>query len=114
MKILNSLLLAAAATVTLNLATQAAESTASPRSAQLRRELRTVPRMTTDINLATNRPVGNAKAWSLARDLRKGPVIGPEIDLAHAPRPTLSPKDPRFEIVRRENAVRQFKVAPLK
>lgn len=67
-----------------------------------------------DVNLATNRPVGNAKAWELAQSLKRVPSTGNNIDLAHAPRPTMSPKDPRYETALRENATKNFQVAPLK
>ena len=50
----------------------------------------------------------------LAYSLRKVPSTGPSIDLAHAPRPTLSPKDPGFEAEWRANAERQFQIAPVK
>jgi hypothetical protein len=116
MKTLNHLLVAAAAVVTLNLtqAVQAAEPVLSPRAAQLRHEPRKVPSPPSAVDLTKDRPIGNAKAWELARSLRKVPSTGPSIDLAHAPRPTLSPKDPRFEMAWRENAVKQFQIAPLK
>ena len=116
MKTLNHLLVAAAAVVTLNLtqSVQAVEPVLSPKAAQLRYELRKVPSAPSEVNLAKDRPIGNAKAWELARSLRKVPSTGPSIDLAHAPRPTLSPKDPRYERVLRENALQQFQVAPLK
>ena len=116
MKTLNHLLMAAAAIVTLNLASsaQAAEPVLSPRAAQLRHEFRKVPSEASEVDLAQDRPLGNAKAWALARSFRKVPSTGPSIDLAHAPRPTLSPKDSRFETVFRENALQQVQVAPLK
>jgi hypothetical protein len=36
------------------------------------------------------------------------------LDVARAPRPNLSPKDPRFEMAWRANALKQVQVAPLK
>src|SRR5258708_288114 len=65
-------------------------------------------------NLVTNRPAGNAKAWELAQSLKTVASAGENADLAHAPRPTVSPKDPRYETALRENATQSFQVAPLK
>ena len=65
----------------------------------------------TDVNLSTNRPIGNAKAWEHAQSLRRVPSTGPSVDLAHGPRPALSPKDPRYDQATRQA---QFQVAPLK
>ena len=116
MKTLKHLLVAALAAVTLNVAlsAHAGEPLYSPKAKALADSLRKVPAVASEVNLATNRPIGNAKAWQLAQDFRKVPSTGPRIDLAHAPRPTLSPKDPRFETAWRENAQQQFHVAPLK
>ena len=99
MKTLNHLLFAAAAVVTLNLAqsAQASEPALSPKAAQLRYDLRKVLSAPSEVDLTKDRPIGNAKAWELARSLRTVPSSGPSIDLAHGPRPTLSPKDPRYE-----------------
>ena len=111
------LLVAAAAVVTLNatFSAQAGEPLYSPKAKALADSLRKVPGMSmNEPNLATNRPNGNAKAWELAQSLRKVPSTGPSVDLVHAPRPTLSPKDPRFETAWRENAVKDFQIAPLK
>lgn len=47
-------------------------------------------------------------------DSRGVASTGPTIDYAQAPRPTMSPKDPRFEAAWRANAEREFQVAPLK
>ena len=57
---------------------------------------------------------GNAKAQQIAASLRKVPGTGPSIDLAHAQRPTMSPKDPRYEAALRANAEREFQIAPVK
>ena len=117
MKTLKHLLVAAVAVVTLNvtISAQAGEPLLSPRAKEQADSLRKVPGMSmNEPNLVTNRPNGNAKAWELAQSLRKVPSTGPSIDLAHAPRPTLSPKDPRFETAWRENAVKEFQIAPLK
>lgn len=114
MKTLNHLLAAAIVTLGVSLSAQAGEPLMSPRAKELAHSLRKVPSAPSDVNLATNRPIGNAKAWELARSLRTVPSTGPSIDIAHAPRPTLSPKDPRFETAWRANAERQFQIAPVK
>ena len=54
------------------------------------------------------------KLRQMIDDSRGVASTGPTIDYAHAPRPTLSPKDPRFEAAWRANAEREFQVAPLK
>ena len=112
---LNKILLAAAvavAFIAVNRA-QAAEPLLSPRAKA--NQIRVVRSTSaSDVNLATNRPVGNAKAWALAQSLKKVPSSGDNIDLAHAPRPTMSPRDPRYETALRENATKNFQVAPLK
>ena len=110
------LLVAAVAVVTLNvtISAQAGEPLLSPRAKEQADSLRKVPAVASDVNLPTNRPIGNAKAWELAQSLRKVPSTGPSVDLVHAPRPTLSPKDPRFETAWRDNAVKEFQIAPLK
>lgn len=50
----------------------------------------------------------------LIDDSRGVASAGATVDYAHAPRPTLSPKDPRFEAAWRANAEREFQVAPVK
>lgn len=92
----------------------AGEPLMSPRAKEQAYSLRKVPSTPNAVNLATDRPIGNAKAWELARSLRKVPSTGSSIDLAHAPRPTMSPKDPRYEAAWRANAVREFQIAPVK
>ena len=67
-----------------------------------------------DVNLVTNRPAGNAKAWAQAQSLKTAPGTGSTIDLAHGPRPTMSPKDPRYEQAARELRESQYQIAPLK
>ncbi len=114
MKTLNHLLAAAVLTLGVSLSAQAGEPLLSPRAKEQADSLRKVPAVPNQVNLATIRPAGNAKAWELARSLRTVPSTGSSIDLAHAPRPTLSPKDPRFETAWRANAERQFQIAPVK
>lgn len=110
----NLLMVAAVVAVSATFSANASEPLYSPKAKALADSLRKVPTIASDVNLATNRPIGNAKAWDLAQSLRKVPSTGSSIDLAHAPRPTMSPKDPRYETALRANAEREFQVAPVK
>jgi hypothetical protein len=115
MKTLKKFLVAAAAVaVGAALSAKAGEPLYSPKAKELAASFRKVPVAQNEINLAANRPAGNAKAAELAQSLRKVPGIAADIDLAHAARPTFAPKDPRFDVVWRENAVRQFQIASVK
>jgi hypothetical protein len=115
MKTLNHLLVAAAAVVTLNatFSAQAGQPLLSPKAKALADSLRKVPGTTPDM-IDRSVKVGSPKAIALAESLRKVPSTGQSIDLVHVPRPTLSPKDPRFEMAWRQNAVKEFQIAPLK
>jgi hypothetical protein len=115
MKTVKHLLVAAAAVVTLSvtLSAQAAEPLLSPKAKALADSLRKVPGTTPDMIDRSVLP-GTPKGRDLAHSLRKVPSTGPSIDLAHGPRPTLSPKDPRYEQAARELRQQQFQVAPLK
>ena len=109
-------LLLAAATVAILTAistASAAEPLLSPKAKALADSLRTVPRGTPDIFDRSVLP-GSPKGRELAYSLRKVPSTGPSVDLAHGPRPTMSPKDPRYETVLRELRAKEFYVAPLK
>lgn len=110
----NLLVVAAVVAVGAAFSANAGEPLYSPRAKELAYSLRKVPSTPGDVNLALNRPVGNAKAWDLAQSLRKVPSAGTSVDLAHAPRPTMSPKDPRFETAWRANAIGEFQIAPVK
>jgi len=78
-------------------------------------QIRVVPGLSAnDVNLVTNRPIGNAKARAHAQTLQTVPSTGPSVDLAHVPRATLSPKNLRYEQVARELRESNFQVAPLK
>lgn len=116
MKTLKNLLVAAAVVALgATLSANASEPTYSPRAKALADSLKKVPGTTaSSVNLAANRPAGNARAWELAQSFRKVPGTGPVVDLAHARRPTLSPKDPRFETAWRANAERELQIAPLR
>jgi hypothetical protein len=96
----------------LNQAAQADEPFLSPRAKDA--QIRVVPRPSTkDPNLLLDRPVGNAHAWALAQSLRTVPGTGRDVDLVHGPRPSLSPKDPNYEVVLRALATQKFLVAPV-
>jgi hypothetical protein len=86
----------------------------SPKAQEMADSLRTVPSAPDEVNLALNRPVGNAKAWEIAQSLRQDPSTGPSVDLAHAPRPTLPAKDSNYDVAWRQNAMQQIQIAPLK
>jgi hypothetical protein len=63
---------------------------------------------------ATDRPAGNARAWEQAQSLKRVAGTDTSVNLTQAPRPTLSPKDPRYEAALRANASAAVQVAPLK
>ena len=107
------LIAAAAATLTLANSALAGDALLSPRAKELQDSLRKVPGITEDRIDRSIQP-GTPRGRELAYSLRKVPSTGQSIDLAHAPRPTLSPKDPRFEAAWRANAEKQFQVAPMK
>jgi len=113
MKTMKHLLVAAAAALTLTVGAQAGEPLLSPKAKDLADSLRKVPGTTPDL-IDRSVQSGSPKGRDLAYSLRKVPSTGPSIDLAHAARPTLSPKDPGFETAWRENAVKVFQIAPLK
>jgi len=109
-------LLLAAATLAILTAVNsasAAEPLLSPRAKALADSVRTVPGSTMDMvdrSVRSSSPRGRELAYSL----RKVPGTGSGIDLAHGRRPTMSPKDPRYETALRELRAREFQVAPLK
>jgi len=113
MKAMKHLLVAAAAAVTLTITAQAGEPLLSPKAKALADSLRKVPGTTTDMVDRSIQP-GTPRGREFAHSLRKVPSTGPSIDLAHGPRPTLSPKDPRYETALRELRQQQFPIAPLK
>ena len=93
----------------------AGDALLSPKAQAFADSLKKVPGTTSDM-IDRSVKVGSPKAIELAHSLRKVPSTGPSIDLAHAPRPTMSPKDSRFEMALRENATKQLEVqiTPLK
>ena len=109
------LAVAVAGVFTLAVSAQAGEPLLSPRAQEQEHSLRTVPTVASDVNLAVNRPSGNVRAWESAQSLRKVAGTNHDIDLANAPRPTMSPKDPGYAAALRANAInQQIQVAPLK
>jgi len=107
------LAVAAAGIFTLTVSAQAGEPLLSPRAQEQANSLKTVPGTSHDM-IDRSVKIGSPKQIALAESLRKVPSTGNNVDLAHAPRPTLSPKDPRYETALRENATKTFQVAPLK
>jgi hypothetical protein len=74
-----------------------------------------------DPDLLKDRPFGNAKAWAQqhrawAQQHSATTFPGTEstVDLVHGPRPTMSPKDPRYEQAARKLRESQYQAAPLK
>jgi len=113
MKTMKHLLVAAAAALALTVSAQAVEPLLSPKAKALADSLRKVSGTTPDL-IDRSVQAGTPKGRDLAYSLPKVPSAAPSIDLVHAPRPTLSPKDPGFETAWRENAVKKFQIAPLK
>jgi hypothetical protein len=115
MKTLHQLVIAAAVAAAINVASSARadEPLFSPKAKE--NQIRTMSSVAAnEPNLAANRPAGNAKAADLAQSFRTVHSMGPSVDIAHAPRPNLSPKDSNFEAAWRANAQQQYQVAPLK
>ena len=104
-----SLLFAVAVAGVLTLAgnTFAGDAVLSPKAKELADSLRKIPGTTTDMADRSIK-LGSPKA----QESRKVASTGPSIDLAHGPRPTLSPKDPRYDQELRR--LREIQVAPLK
>jgi len=78
MKKMILLAVAAAGIFTLAASAQAGEPLYSPKAKALADSLKKVPAVTSDVNLALDRPAGNAKAWELARSFRSVPSTGPK------------------------------------
>ena len=111
------ILLAAAvvSALTFTASANAGEPLLSPKAQEQANSLRKVP-AASYVNLAANRPIGSAKAWEQAQSFKRVPSTGKNIDLAHAPRPTMSPKDSRYEAALLANAASkaEVQIAPLK
>ncbi len=115
MKKTTLLAIGAAGIFTLAASAQAGEPLHSPKGQDQAYSLRKVPGTTPDM-IDRSVKLGSPKVIEFAHSLRRVPSTGASIDLAHAPRPTMSPKDPRYEVALRENAAKQveFQIAPLK
>jgi hypothetical protein len=107
------LAVAVAGILTLTTGANAGEPLLSPKAKDLADSLRKVPGTTPDM-IDRSVKAGSPKAIEFANSLRKVPSTGTRVDLAHAPRPTLSAKDPRYETAWRDNAEREFQIAPIK
>ena len=83
----------------------------SPKAKASEDSLKKVPGTTPDMIDRSIKPA-SPKVIALRESLRKAPSTGPTIDLAHGPRPTLSPKDPRYE--REVRRLGDVQAAPLK
>jgi len=114
MKNLNRVLAAAVVAVTFTTASRATanEPFLSPRAKANQVHFAPSGSSINDPDLVKDRPFGNAKAW--AQTHRATTVHGTEstVDLVHGPRPTMSPKDPRYEQEARR--LRELQVAPIK
>lgn len=104
-----TLLLAVAIAGVFTLATSA--NAGSPKGDALADSLRKVPGTTPDMLDRSVKP-GSPKALALAESLREVPSAGPTVDLAHGPRPMLSPRDPRYDQEARR--LQEVQLAPLK
>jgi hypothetical protein len=110
-----TLILAIAVAGVFTLSGNAGDAVMSPRAKEQEDSLKRVPGITTDM-IDRSVKAGSPRQVEVAASLRKVPSTGPTVDLAHAPRPTLSPKDPRYDVALRQNAEKQaeIQIAPLK
>jgi hypothetical protein len=109
-----TILIAVAGIFTLVASAQASDALLSPRAQDQANSLKIVSGTTPDM---IDRPVtaGSPKSIELAKSFHKVAGTNNDLDLANAPRPSLSPKDPRYQTALRENASnQQIQVAPLK
>jgi len=104
---------AAAGILTFTTGALAGEPLLSPKAKARADSLKRVPGKTPDI-IDRSVNAGSPKGLAFAESRRRVPNIGPTVDWVHAPRPTRSPKDPRFEAAWRANAVKEFQIAPVK
>jgi len=115
MKTFNHLLAAAAVTLGVTLTAQAGNALMSPKAKELSNSQRSMVTTTSgSIDLDRSIKPISPRCAEYQHSLRTVSTTGVNIDLANAKRPMLSPKDPRYQTVLRENAVEEFQVAPLK
>ena len=112
MKSVNKVLLAAVVAVTLTTVNYAKADGAflSPRAQENQIHI-VAGSSANNPNLLTNRPTGNVRGWASARSLVTTPGVN-TTDLVSGPRPTMSPKDPRYAQALQE--LREVQIAPLK
>jgi len=92
----------------------AGDALLSPRAQGQANSLKKVSGMTSNM-IDRSVMAGSPKSIELAKSFRKVAGTNSNLDLANAPRPNLSPKDPRYQTALRENAAnQQIQVAPLK
>jgi hypothetical protein len=113
MKNLSKILAVAAASVALTsaISAKADEPALSPKAKEFRSYgAHGIGASSDTVDLTKNRPMG--KAWASTINLRATGRSTPTVDVAHAPRPLMSPKDPRYDQeVRR---LQEVQIAPLK
>lgn len=105
------LVVAVAGLFTLAAGVRADDALMSPKAKALADSLRKVPGTTPDLLDRSVKP-GSPKSKAIAESQRNVPGTGPTIDLVHGPRPTLSPRDPRYEQEARR--LQEVQLAPLK
>ncbi|MBX3747014.1 MAG: hypothetical protein KF833_17025 [Verrucomicrobiae bacterium] len=84
----------------------------SPKAQALADSVRVVPAPGNAASRHMERPIGNAKAWTLARSLRQVAATGPTVDLVRAQRPSLPLKHPRYAEALRELRTHQHASPP--
>lgn len=113
MKKTNPLLAAAVVTLGVALSAQAGNVLMSPKAKEQANSQRKAVAMTSDHLNRTIKPVSPRYA-EFQRSIKTVQTSGANIDLAHATRPTLSPRDQRYQAALQANAAKEFQVAPLK
>ena len=118
-KTMNKTLLLAVAVggvLTLAASARAGDTVMSPRAKAQADSLKTVPADSTADTIDRSLKSGSPKAIAQAGSQTVVSSTNQSLDLANAPRPTMSPKDPRYDTALRENAARQseIQIAPLK
>lgn len=113
MKAINHLLAAAAVTLGVTLTAQAGNTLMSPKAKEQARSQRSVVTTGSGSIDRSIKPISPRYA-EYQHSLRRVQTTGVNIDLVHAKRPMISPKDPHYQTVLVENAVEEFQVAPLK
>src|SRR5882724_10243567 len=109
------LAVAVAGALTFAASANAGDALMSPKAQEQADSHRTVSGTTPDM-IDRSIKSGSPKQVEFAAFTRKVSGTDSGIDLANAPRPNLSAKDPNYDVALRENAVKQsnIQVAPLK